>query len=154
MLTLKKILTGLIVGSLILTCSPTSSHAFGLPAIDVGALVQAVKRAITDVQNADQLIMSTKAAKGIQSALGKFNESMNGFIKGTLAKRIADLKNAKVKYEAKLKAAKNNKWVQKGVKTAQKVGNFEKDKQIAQRIKNTPRPDRNALKYFLKRYGH
>ena len=121
MSTFRKILSALFISVFIISVSPQPSYGFGIPSIDVQGLVQAVKRAITDVQNSSQLAWATKAAKNVQGALGKFNEAMNGFIKNNILARVEDLKKAKEKYEKKWEAAKNNKWVKKGMEVVDKV---------------------------------
>ena len=121
MIKLRKILAVLFMSAFILSITPQPSHSFGIPSIDIQSLVQAVKRAMTDVQNSQQLAWATKAAKSVQGALGKFNEAMNGFIKKNILDRLDKLKEAKEKYEEKVKKLKDNKWVKKATEIADKV---------------------------------
>ena len=110
----KNFLAVLIIGIMTMSVGPKKSMAFGIPSIDVQGLVQAVKRAITDVQNSSELAWATKSVKGVQSALGKYNDAMNGFIKNNITDRLAVIKDWKDKYDEKVKALKDNKWYKKG----------------------------------------
>ena len=76
MLAFRRILTCLFLGAFIMVQTPRPAEATGIPAIDVGALSQGIKRAGTDVQNAKQLSFAAKTAKSIQGALGKFNDCL------------------------------------------------------------------------------
>ena len=89
-------------------------------------IVQAIKRAVTDVSNSKVIGFAKKAGEGLQSAMGKFNEAMNGFIKNNLGCRVKQVKAGKCKVEQKAKKAKCSKWAQTASAVKNKVSEGQK----------------------------